>query len=165
MRTLSNLSDAQTKEIYALFHVLDTNSDNLLSPRSAHRLCEALGFHPDMQAQLGARGFSTPVSREDVLQWLDTFCGQAERSDEIRLAQRFALLKSCDQFADSASRVTRAALESFLASEQHKVQPEVVEALLDEVGDGHTLTKVQMASLLREKKSERGAQSQRGRSR
>ena len=48
MPPLSHLSDPQAKEIQAIFSFLDTDNDGILSLRSANRLCELLGFHPDM---------------------------------------------------------------------------------------------------------------------
>ena len=144
---LGNLSDPQTKEIIALFQFYDTDRDGLVSPRSATKLCEHLGFHLEPAHFSGDPG-STPLSLPDVLSWCNNFCGQCLRSDDLRLAQRFALLRNCDVFAGS-QRISREALMQFLTLEQHSVRPEAVDALLSEVGTNDQLSKKDVASLMR----------------
>lgn len=157
MGSLANLSDQQTQNIITLFNFFDTDRDQLISPRSAVKLCERLGFHPE-PAQFGGDPGSSPLALQDLLSWVDTFCGQCGRSEELRLAQRFALLRSCDVFA-SGQRVSREALEAFLESEQHSVQAASLDALLQETGtDGH-LTKSDLLALAAPKKAARRPQA------
>lgn len=149
---LFNLSEAQTNEISAVFEFLDTDRDGLLSPRSALHLCEKLGFHPEPASGPGEPG-SVPLSVDDFLSWMDKYIDQLVRDEEqkdgeLRLAERYALLKSCDVFASAKGRLTRRPIEAYLTSEQHKVPPEVLDALMDEVGDGHSLSKQQFAQLI-----------------
>ena len=159
--TLSNLSDPQTKEVIALFKFFDTDRDGLISPRSATKLCEQLGFHLEPAHFSGDPG-STPLSLSDLLAWCDSFCGQCARSDDLHIAQRFALLRSCDVYA-SGPRVSRDALIQFLANEQHAVSSEAVDALLSEMGgDGQSLSKADVAALVGARKAA-AAQHERGR--
>jgi hypothetical protein len=140
--TLGSLSDQQTKEVAQLFRFFDNNRDGLISPRSATKLCERLGFHPEPLKAC------TPLTLRDVLSWCNSFCGQCSSSDELRTAQRFALLRSCDPFA-SGQRISRTALENFLVQEQHTVRPEVIDALLQDLGtDGQHLTKADLKALV-----------------
>ena len=148
--TLSNLSDPQTKEIICLFKFFDTDRDGLISPASASKLCEQLGFHLE-PAQFGGEPNTAPLALPDLLAWCDNFCGQCLRSADLRDAQRFALLRACDVFA-SGPRVSKEALIHFLTGEQHAVHPEAVDALLSEVGtkdtkEGHGLTKADLTLL------------------
>ena len=46
--------------------------------------------------------------------------------------------------------MTRKSLVSFLTEEQHKVRPEMVSKLLEEFGDGYTLTRPQLKELMRQ---------------
>ena len=78
-------------------------AEGLLSPRSASSLCDKLGFHTELPHSPGELPQS-PISREDFLSWIDTFMGQIMRDDELRLAQRYALLKSCDESSTGHSR-------------------------------------------------------------
>lgn len=144
--TLSNLSDPQTKEIIALFKFFDTDRDGLISPRSATKLCEQLGFHLEPAHFPGDPG-SSPIALPDLLSWCDSFCGQCLRSEDLHHTQRFALLRACDIFA-SGPRVSRDALVQFLALEQHTVRPEAIEQLLTEVGTDGQLSKSDLESLL-----------------
>ena len=146
MSHLSNLSDPQSKEIVALFKFFDTDRDGLISPRTAIKLCAQLGFHLEPAAFAGDPG-SSPLTQNDLLNWCDNFCGQCLRSDDLRLAQRFALLRACDEFA-TGPRVSRDALLQFLASEQHQVQDEAVDALIIEMGTDGQLSKDDMAMLI-----------------
>ncbi len=98
---------------------------------------------------------STPLSQSDLLSWIDNVCGQCLRSDDLRLAQRFALLRNCDIEA-SGQRISREALMQFLTLEQHSVRPEAIDALLEEVGTDGGLTKADMASLMRVRDAGRG---------
>ena len=147
---LANLSDAQTKEVHALFNYLDADRDGLLSPRSVQVVCDALGFHLEPPRQRGDPG-SLMVSRDDLMAWLDSYAGQSLKRSEIRLALRFALFRSHDVFNQS-ERITRAAVEKYIASEQHIVRPEVLDALFDELGDGETLGKEAIETLMRQSK-------------
>ena len=45
-----------------------------------------------------------------------------------------------------------AAIETFLSSEQHKASAEAYDALIDEVGDGHSLSKQQLQGLIGKRK-------------
>ena len=144
--SLSNLSDPQTKEITQMFKFFDTDRDGLISPRSATKLCEQLGFHLE-QAHFAGDPGSTPLALHELLAWCDNFCGQCLRSDQLRLAQRFALLRACDTFA-TGPRVSRDALTNFLSLEQHSVKEEAVDALLMEVGTDGQLSKADMAALI-----------------
>ena len=58
------------------------------------------------------------------------------------------------------NRVTRKSLVNFLTQEQHKVRPEMVSKLLDEFGDGFTLTRLQLQDLLRRQQGARLAAAQ-----
>ena len=49
---------------------------------------------------------------------------------------------------------------NFLTQEQHKVRPEMVSKLLDEFGDGFTLTRLQLQDLLRRQQGARLAAAQ-----
>ena len=144
--TLTNLSDPQTKEIAALFKFFDTDRDGLISPRSATKLCEQLGFHLEPAHFSGDPG-STPLALPDMLDWCDSFCGQCNRSNDLRLAQRFQLLRACDVFA-KGPRVSQDAMLQFLSLGQHAVRPEAVEQMLIEVGTEGELSKRDMAQLL-----------------
>jgi Ca2+-binding EF-hand superfamily protein len=145
--TLSNLSDPQTKEVMALFQFFDTDRDGLVSPRSASKLCSQLGFHLEPAHFAGDPG-STPLSLPDLLNWVDNFIGQCQRSKELSLAQRFALLRACDVHA-SGPRVSREALMHFLTLEKHTVGPEAIDELLEEVGTDGQLSKSDLAAVLR----------------
>ena len=115
-RSLYNLSDTQTKEILAIFEFLDTDRDGLISPRSAAVLCEKLGFHPEPPGPSDPG--TKPMRSDDLLAWIDSFMGQVMRDDELRLTQRYALLKSMDVFATSKSRLTKqSASPASIASE------------------------------------------------
>ena len=148
-----NLSDPQTKEIVALFRLYDNDNDGLVSPRSATKLCETLGFHLEPAHFSGDPG-SSPLTLQDLLGWIDNFCGQCLRSDELQRAQRFALLRSCDVFA-SGQRVSREALASFLEEEQHSVTPEALDALLAEMGTNGQLSKDDLKMIVGKKKREK----------
>ena len=56
--------------------------------------------------------------------------------------------------------MTRKSLVNFLTQEQHKVRPEMVSKLLDEFGDGFTLTRLQLQDLLRRQQGARLAAAQ-----
>ena len=95
------------------------------------------------------------MSRDDLLVWLDGYYAQAQAATnsgvELRLSKQYALLRSFDLFGGGTqNRVTRKSLVNFLTQEQHKVRPEMVSKLLDEFGDGFTLTRLQLQDLLRE---------------
>jgi hypothetical protein len=145
---LNNLSDPQTKEVLALFHFLDTDADGLLSPRSASNLCSALGFHIEPPRNAGDPG-ATPIGHEDLLSWIDTFYGQALKNKELQVAQQFALLRTFDPFSGGrGSKVTKEAVEAFLAKEQHSVRPEVLAALFEDLGDGASLSKEELHHII-----------------
>lgn len=156
--SLSNLSDPQTKEIEALFRFFDTDRDGLISPRSTSKLCEQLGFHLEPAHFPGDPG-STPLSLDDLKVFIDKFSGQCLHSSDLRLAQRFALLRACDVFANG-QRVTRDAMLQFLSLGQHAVSTEAVEQMLLEVGTDGELSKKDMANLL---STTGGQQQQQGR--
>ena len=144
--SVSNVSDAQSKEVIALFRFFDTDHDGLISPRSASKLCEQLGFHLEPAHFSGDPG-SSPISMPDLLSWIDSFCGQCARQPELALAQRFALLRACDIFAQG-SKVSKEALIQFLAMEKHTVGEEAIDQLLDELGTDGCLSKADMATLI-----------------
>ena len=157
--TLGNLSDTQSDELAILFEFFDTDKDGLISPRSCTKLCERLGFHLEPASFAGDAG-STPLSLEDLLGWVNQFCGQCEKSEELRLAQRFTLLRHCDVLT-SGQRVSREALSSFLEGEQHVVTDEALDALLAEVGTNGALTKPDLALLIGKKRTEPSAKPRR----
>lgn len=151
---LANLTDTQSKEVLALFDLLDTDRDGLIDPKSARHICARLGFHMEAPTHRDDPGAS-PVSRDDLLVWLDGYYAQAQAATssgaELRLSKQYALLRSFDLFGGGTqNRVTRKSMVNFLTQEQHKVRPEVVSKLLDEFGDGFTLTRLQLQDLLRE---------------
>ena len=147
MASLANLSDPQTKEIEAMFKFFDTDRDGLISPRSATKLCEQLGFHVEPAHFAGDPG-STPLAVHELLAWCDNFCGQCLRNDALRMAQRFALLRACDTFA-TGPRVSRDALMNFFQLEQHTVKEEAVDSLLMELGTDGQLSKQDLAAFIR----------------
>ena len=152
---VNNISDPQAKEIATLFSHFDTDRDGYISPRSATKLCQVLGFH----LEPSSLNSSSPLCLQDVMSWCDTFCGQCLRNDELRLAQKFSLLRGCDIFA-SGSRISRAALAKFLDEEGHVVRPEVLEVLMQEIGTEGQLSKADLALLVGER-STRGSSPQR----
>lgn len=144
--SVANLSDVQAKEVIALFRYFDTDRDGMLSPRSAAKLCERLGFHLEPPMVAGDPG-STKVSLVDLLSWCDAYCGKCMKNEELKLAQRFALLAACDTFA-TGQRITRDALAQFLQLEQHTVRPEAIDALLNDLGTDGQLSKQQLQALV-----------------
>ena len=92
---------------------------------------------PGLVAHLDAR--SALVDRQ--------LCGQCARQPELALAQRFALLRACDIFAQG-SKVSKEALIQFLAMEKHTVGEEAIDQLLDELGTDGCLSKADMATLI-----------------
>lgn len=151
MPALANLSDAQTKEVLAVFDILDTDRDGMIDMPTARLVCERFGFHPEPPAD----GVSTPVSREAILSWLDVFTGQAQaqtsHAAELRNSQRYALLRTFDLFGGgSQHKVSRKALAGFLAEEGHKVKPQLITYLLEDYGDGLTITRPQLKSLMKD---------------
>lgn len=150
---VATLSDGQAKEVVALFRFFDRDRDGLISPRSATKLCEQLGFHLDPARSKGEAG-SMPVSSQDLLDWVDDFMGQCQRNEELRLTQRMALLRSCDVFAGpshAGHKVSREALEKFLATEEHAVQPAELDALLEECGTDDQLSRRELRELISRK--------------
>eukprot|EP00322_Chrysochromulina_rotalis_P026075 CAMPEP_0115863830 /NCGR_PEP_ID=MMETSP0287-20121206/18887_1 /TAXON_ID=412157 /ORGANISM="Chrysochromulina rotalis, Strain UIO044" /LENGTH=151 /DNA_ID=CAMNT_0003318281 /DNA_START=6 /DNA_END=461 /DNA_ORIENTATION=+ len=138
----------------ALFDLMDTNRDGMIEPKAARKICERLGFHPEPPQHSGDPG-SSAVTREDLLSWIDGYSEKANglnvQSAELKLSQRYALLRTLDLFGGgSQNQITRKALVGFLDEEQHKVRPEIVGKLLDEFGDGLTLTRSALAELLSE---------------
>ena len=146
MPPLSNLSDGQTSELMSLFKFFDTDGDGLISPRSCTKLCERLGFHLETSQFAGDPG-STPLSMLDMLGWVDQYCGQCQKSDELALTQRFALLRHHDVFS-TGNKISRDALANFLQEEQHVVTDEALDALLAEMGTNGSLTKPDLAMLV-----------------
>lgn len=142
--TLGSLSDPQAKEIVTLFQLFDTDKDGYITPQSACKLCQELGYNLD-QSTLAST--TRPLNLHDVLSWCDTFCGQCLRSDDLRLTQRFSLLRGCDAFATGA-RITRDALLKFLEEEGHAVNADVVDQLLHEIGTEGELSKEDFGNLL-----------------
>ena len=157
--SLGNLSDTQSDELATLFKFFDTDKDGLISPRSCTKLCERLGFHLEPASFAGDAG-STPLTLEDLLGWVNQFCGQCERSEELRLAQRFTLLRHYDVLT-AGQKVSREALSSFLEGEQHVVTDEALDALLAEVGTNGGLTKPDLAMLIGRKRPEAGVKQRR----
>ena len=155
MPGLSNLSDTQSREVMALFDMLDTDRDGRIDYATASHLCERLGFHAELPRQPKDASSSSTVSKQDFLAWMDEFSAQTKaetaRGTDLRISQRYALLHSFDHFGGGAERrVTRKALMGFMTEEQHKVRPDMFDALLEEFGDGFTLTTPQLKELLRQ---------------
>lgn len=141
---VNNISDPQAKEIVVLFNFYDADRDGLISPRSATKLCQELGFHLEPTSLALS---STPLSLQDVLNWCDTFCGQCLRNEELKLAQKFALFRSHDAFA-AGPRISRTAIEKFLQQEGHVVRPEVLDQLVKEIGTEGQLSKSDLVMLV-----------------
>ena len=131
---LQSLSDPQAREIGALFSFLDTDNDGRLSPRTAAHLCEMLGFTTEHE------GMPPLVSLPDVLGWCNAFQTTASKSEELKLTQRFTLLKGgCG--GESVHRASVDALMRFLNDEQHACRPEAVQTLIEEMGTEGAFTR------------------------
>ena len=151
---LAFISDAQCKEVNALFDLLDTDRDGLLDAKSARFVCERLGFYPEPPHHTGDPG-SSAATREDILSWIDNYSGQAQaktkNGDKLRLSQRYALLRTFDVYGGgSQHRLTNKAIASFLETEQHKVRPEMISRLIEEFGDGLKLTREQLKEVMQQ---------------
>ena len=95
------------------------------------------------------------MTLQDLLAWVDGFIEKTTTSDQLRHAQRFALLRSCDIFA-SGQRISRDALANFLEGEQHAVAPEALDALLAELGTNGQLSNDDLRVLVGKSKSDTG---------
>lgn len=158
---LMNLSDPQEKEISTLFRFFDRDRDGLISPRSAVKLCEILGFHYQQERSMPGESGGMPLTEDDMLSWVDHFVGQMNRNEELRLSQRVTLLRSCDVDADArpGHKVTKESILEFLKAEGHSVRPEMVDMLMDEYGTNGQMSKFELGQLLGTKSRRSGSAS------
>mmetsp|Transcript_1729 Transcript_1729/g.3625 ORF Transcript_1729/g.3625 Transcript_1729/m.3625 type:complete len:223 (+) Transcript_1729:268-936(+) len=127
-RTFRFLSDAQMREIGALFHLLDLNKDGFLSAIRAVALCRQLGFNVDRTSV--DRG-SPNVSLQQLYSWCDKFLEACASSEEIRLTQKFILL----QRGEVGKTVSRGSLRRSLESSNVSVSETLISELLAYMSD------------------------------
>ena len=144
----SFLSDPQFREVTAVFHYLDCDHDGYISPEAAVKVCERLGFNVD-RADFKRQLQHSLLSLPDVLGWCESYAAACHHSEELRLGQLFSLLQHCG--GSSKPVITRMALQNYLKSEQHPCDPDVLEALVEEVGEDGVITCEQFKQFMRQR--------------
>ena len=105
---------------------------------------------------------ATPISADDVLAWVDDFMGQMQHNEDLRLAQKVALLRSFDALAsESDNKVTREALMQFLTEQEQAVRPQEVDAMLNEFGTNDRLSRSDLRQIIGRRGAEKKATSRR----
>lgn len=83
------------------------------------------------------------ITLPDVLSWCDDFELTTSRSAELQFAQKMTLLQR-----GARGGITRDGLLAFLAEDQHQVRPEVVDMMIDELGEDGRIGKEQLWALI-----------------
>lgn len=134
-----HLSDVQTREISAIFRFLDVDGDGHITSEAALKLCSRLGYDVD-RTDARQQNLSPLLSLQEVLGWCEAYSAACHRSEDLHLAQLFALLQKNRRLPTTGlpsyrltNGLTAADLHEYLEGEQHAVDDGVLSAFVEEV--------------------------------